>query len=230
LPATTSTGRTDKATIPFSAARKPLAVVLFLVVMLGGLAADLWTKHAAFDALLSQPIVETRVYEIRQYHGEIPPDEMLQRLRLQRDMPLGMQLHLSTNDGVAFGMQVPPWLVGVVTVLIIGLIGYFFATSEARAWPVHVALGMILAGALGNFYDRLLGVVELPGYQPITNQVRDFIDFSQLKLEIAKHTLDYPYIFNVADVLLVVGPAILIIHWLVAAIRERKAAKAPAKG
>ena len=39
---------------------------------------------------------------------------------------------------------------------------------------------------------------------PILRNVRDFIDCSDL---------GYPWVFNVADVLLVIGVAILGLHW-----------------
>ena len=41
----------------------------------------------------------------------------------------------------------------VVATVIIGLM---FWRSPARAWGLHLALGMILSGALGNLYDRVL--------------------------------------------------------------------------
>jgi signal peptidase II len=57
-----------------------------------------------------------------------------------------------------------------------------------------VALGLITAGALGNLYDRATH-----------GQVRDFI----LMLE---HY--WPYIFNIADVLLCIGVPLLMICWI----------------
>ena len=98
------------------------------------------------------------------------------------------------------------------------LVGAFFATSPATARWTHVALAMILAGAVGNFYDRMLAKVFVPGIdQPITGQVRDFLDFSEI---------GYPYVFNVADVLLVVGVTMLVLYWYVTGRRDRKAQRA----
>ena len=78
---------------------------------------------------------------------------------------------------------------------------------------LHVALAFVLAGALGNLYDRLWSQVRLPGDGVIKYEVRDFIDCSGLY---------YPWVFNVADVLLVVGVAMLLLHSFLA---ERKAKK-----
>jgi lipoprotein signal peptidase len=48
--------------------------------------------------------------------------------------------------------------------------------------------------------------------------VRDFLDFSQVNVM----GLNYPYIFNTADVWLVIGVGILLVHWVLAG---RSAAK-----
>ena len=78
---------------------------------------------------------------------------------------------------------------------------------------MHAALAFILAGALGNLYDRLFGAVSIPGFEPIRYQVRDFIDCSELY---------YRWVFNVADMLLVIGVAMLIGQRLVAVLRSRR--------
>ena len=89
------------------------------------------------------------------------------------------------------------------------------AFSPARARSMHVALALILAGAVGNLYDRLFGVVSIPGFEPIKYQVRDFVDCSGLH---------YPWIFNAADAYLVAGVAVIILHMIAAPRRQSKAA------
>ncbi|MDY6911123.1 MAG: signal peptidase II [Chloroflexota bacterium] len=105
---------------------------------------------------------------------------------------------------MVFGLPMPRRIVGITTLLAVVLVFYFFATSDRSARTVHVALALILAGAVGNLYDRLFGSVTLPGVAPIRYQVRDFIDCSGLY---------YPWVFNVADALLVVGVAMLAVYW-----------------
>ena len=100
--------------------------------------------------------------------------------------------------------------------------------SSDSGLRVHVALAMILGGALGNLYDRLFSRVEIPGTTAtITRQVRDFIDLSEVRLKLFSHDLSYPWIFNLADVLLVAGVALLIVCWWVHRKDDRKT---PAKG
>jgi len=197
-----------------TAFRHPSAVALFVLLTAAALAADLWTKHAVFSSLMSDPALPGKVRDLVAEHGSAPPAEhVLHLLRLQRPVFPGFRLTLSTNPGVVFGLPMPPAAVAVATVLTIALVGYFFASSHAAARWTHVALALILAGAVGNFYDRMLAAVVVPGIEePITGQVRDFLDFSEVRV----FGVNYPYIFNVADVLLVIGVAMLILGWFLA--------------
>jgi len=200
--------------------RSAAAVTVFLAVTIVTLAGDLWSKHAVFASLLSDPNVPIRVQAIKLEHGQdLAPRDVLKALDLRRQVGAGLRLSLSTNPGVVFGLPMPPPVVAVATVLTILMVGWFFAVSSAKARWTHVALGLILAGALGNFYDRMIAGVSIPNLsKPIVGQVRDFLDFSQVNVM----GLNYPYIFNVADVWLVIGVGILLVHWVLAG---RSAAK-----
>jgi signal peptidase II len=215
--ATSSRGRLA----PKAAFRRPSAVAVFLLLSAAALAADLWTKHAVFEALLSDPSLPRKVRSLVAGYDSPPAAEhVLRLLRIQRPVFRGLSLTLSTNPGVVFGLPMPPAAVAVATVFTIVLVGYFFASSDAVARWTHVALALILAGAVGNFYDRMLAAVAVPGIEaPITGQVRDFLDFSEIRV----FGLNYPYIFNIADVLLVVGVAMLILGWFLAGRGKRKA-------
>ena len=200
--------------------RSAAAVTVFLAVTIVTLAGDLWSKHTVFASLLSDPNVPIRVQAIKLEHGQdLAPRDVLKHLDLRRQVGAGLWLSLSTNPGVVFGLPMPPPVVAVATVLTILMVGWFFAVSSAKARWTHVALGLILAGALGNFYDRMIAVVSIPNLsKPIVGQVRDFLDFSQVNVM----GLNYPYIFNTADVWLVIGVGILLVHWVLAG---RSAAK-----
>jgi len=195
-------------------------VVVFVLTLAAGLAADLGSKHAAFASLLgSPPDLSDRVEEVRRqfltHVGREPTGkEVLHQLHPTREGPAGIRLTLSTNPGVIFGLDMPRWAIlaatGVVTIAVI----VAFATTPADRHATPPAMGLILAGALGNLYDRLFSVVSLPGVEPIRNQVRDFLDFS------AWH---YPWIFNVADALLVVGVALVVLQSFAQSWRRRSA-------
>ncbi len=91
------------------------------------------------------------------------------------------------NPGIAFGIELGWWVILSAVVVGIVLVVWLFLASNKEAVYYHIGLGMILAGALGNLVDRL----SWPW------QVRDFIDFS------------FWPTFNVADVLLCVGVALV---------------------
>ena len=201
--------------------RSAVATGLFVVLVVAGLAADLLTKHAVFDSLLTDPELVARA-EVRRTIAELSGTPLTTRQVLhnfQRPLCCGVQLTLSTNPGVVFGWSLPPWAVLTATVLTVALVGWFFATSDRRAWSIHLAMAFILAGALGNLYDRLCSRVAPLGMEPITRNVRDFIDCSNW---------GYPWVYNIADVLLVVGVSVIALNWILAALRERKTRKTPA--
>ena len=127
-------------------------------------------------------------------------------------VPGVLHFHRSTNPGVVFGVDWIPDLVVIgFTILAMGVVIYFFVVSPRRAPWMHGALAMILAGALGNLVDRVT-----------IGEVRDFIDFSPWRAG----PFNYPWIFNVADVLLVAGVGILMVLSMMEWHRERLAARA----
>ena len=91
------------------------------------------------------------------------------------------------NAGAAFGLlQNQTLLFLVITAAVIVLI-ITYGRRVARSTPIlGVAFGLQLGGALGNLLDRLLYA-----------RVIDFIDFKI-----------WPFIFNVADMAIVIGGAL----------------------
>lgn len=207
--------------------RSTRAIVAFIAVAAIGLAADLLSKHYVFASFLDDPALPARVREIQaQYASTLAPGDMLHLLELTRPVVDGAHFTLSTNPGVVFGLAMPRWAVAAATVVTMVLVGAFFASSDRRAWAVHLAMALILAGALGNLYDRLFASVQIPGMQPIRYEVRDFIDCSRLTtFPSIREKSFYPWIFNVADVWLVVGVGLLVVHWIAEGRRQAKAAK-----
>lgn len=89
-------------------------------------------------------------------------------------------------------------LIGISAVAVVFLLG-FFATSRAGQKWLHVGLGAILAGALGNMYDRIFN----NGY---------VIDFIEINLHFPP--ADPWPTFNIADMLLCAGVGIIILIML----------------
>lgn len=113
------------------------------------------------------------------------------------------------NTGAAFSLLPGAlWLFLPVTVLAIVMIGYFFRAFRDRSAWIHVVLGTILAGTLGNLTDRLrLGYV---------------VDFISVGIGTAR----FPT-FNVADSAVVVGIGVLVLYLTFA---ERRATRDEAAG
>ena len=91
----------------------------------------------------------------------------------------------------------------------IGFIGRLFWRSPARAVLLQIALALILAGALGNLYDRIqfAAVRDMLHLFPDTN-----LPFG-LSWPGGGRGL-YPWIFNLADVALLFGVlTVVYITW-----------------
>ncbi|MBN2583243.1 MAG: signal peptidase II [Planctomycetes bacterium] len=135
-------------------------------------------------------------------------------LEFQRNF-LCLEFVWQWNPGAVFGVAQGKTVALVVfNLLALTLLVWLFADSRKRQGLLHLCLGMIVAGALGNLYDRLV-------YQ----HVRDFLRFSfradWVPWDNGSGYL-WPYVINVADVYITVGVAGLFLIWLVAMIRHRR--------
>lgn len=102
-----------------------------------------------------------------------------------------LDLEFVENTGVAMGMlDGQRWLILITTIIIaIGLIWFYMTMPKKKEYfPLRVSLVLVLAGAIGNIIDRLFR-----GY------VVDFFKFTFVKW----------YVFNVADIYVVVGVILL---------------------
>ena len=129
---------TAGATWATPALRDVAAHVCFWGVAGLGLALDLWSKDWAFGTL---------------------------RQRGHRTLvPRLLEFETTLNSGALFGIGAGHTGVFVVaSVLALALVLWMFAQCPARRRLMQVALGAILAGALGNMYDRVF--VKLYGLQ-----------------------------------------------------------------
>ena len=178
---TDPTGRTDLAgsdgASPDAApGRRGLrhAPVLALVVGLVGLLVDLGSKQLAVHELSGRAPVPVL--------GEL------------------LQLRLIRNPGAAFsaGASMTPLISAVAVVAAAVVLGYVRRVRH-RGWAV--ALGLLLAGVVGNLLDRLF---RPPG--PLRGHVVDFL------------ALPHWPIFNVADVCIDLA-AVLLVVLLVRGVR-----------
>ena len=100
-----------------------------------------------------------------------------------------LRLNLVVNRGAAF--SVGPGFTGLITVIGIGLLAALLLIARRIAtFAQAIALGLVVGGAAGNLWDRL--------FRDNDGAVIDFIDFQW-----------WP-VFNVADIALFCGAALLI--------------------
>jgi signal peptidase II len=118
-------------------------------------------------------------------------------------IPGVLQLRYTTNPGGAFGLfGRASWLfVGISVVVIVAVV---VASRNLPSTATAIGLGLVLGGAVGNLTDRLIRGTGFSG------EVVDFIDFRI-----------WP-VFNVADMGIVIGAAILLLSGFLRDRRDRK--------
>jgi signal peptidase II len=177
---------------------KVLGVVFVLAV-----AADQWTKYLAVDRL-------THVFEL---HGVHSAAEKLSAFFTYRNLepyatapytvyrPL-WRMNYVENPGAAWGMfrGLPAdarhlFFVGISLAAVTFILFYYRRLREEERY-LQVALALVLAGAVGNFIDRLM-----------RRYVIDFIEWHWWN----RPDLRWPT-FNVADSLIVIGVLLLMLH------------------
>ncbi|WP_425807114.1 signal peptidase II [Desulfitobacterium sp. Sab5] len=101
-------------------------------------------------------------------------------------------LHITyvLNPGAAFGLMAGKTWIFVLTAIlvIIGVIFAYFKIPKTEKM-LRLTLGMIGGGALGNLYDRV-----------VIGKVVDYLDFQI-----------WPFVFNFADSMIVIGVGILLL-------------------
>jgi len=164
-------------------------------------AADLVIKELAFAHVAGEPIALDRE-RVTSGIGVIPPHDAIPVA------PHLLSLKLTLNRGAIFGIgSGAGWGLAAVSFAATVLVTVMFLRSRATAWGYQLALGLVLAGAIGNLYDRvvfgavrdmfwLFPGVHLPFGLVWPNGMSDL----------------YPWIFNLADAALLVGVCALMLH------------------
>ncbi len=174
------------------AGKDPRAVVTALFVAFVVIGVDLIVKALSFRFVTGAPVSP----------GSVPEHNAVGLI------PYILSLKLVENRGAVFGIgqgqRLAFVVVGVVAVIVVVIA---FVRSAAHRRFLHVALALILAGALGNLYDRV-----------IYGMVRDMLWlFPGVKLPFGLAWPGggsdelYPWVFNIADASLLIGLDILML-------------------
>lgn len=175
--------------ISFDNLRSRSALACFLLTVVIGVSLDLWTKKLAWDKLCPKGVTKTETGE----HIAGPHEAYTV-------IPNVLSFRFTVNEGAVFGIgQGMRWLFLAVSVAAIGFIGYLFLTSGNHRFYQFI-LGLLLAGVLGNMYDRIKW-----GY------VRDMINIFPTPIG---GKVWFPWIFNLADTFLCVGVGLIFLYSL----------------
>lgn len=189
--------------------KSPRAWLLLLLVMAAGLAIDLVSKTVAFERVAGTPIILERDALLADVNFSPIPWEHISNPGVQVLPGKLLELKLVLNPGAVFGIGPDKryfFIVFTLLALTGGLV-VFGRMTAIRHWLAHVAIGLILAGGLGNLYDRLF-----------VGRVRDFLHmFPDRHLPFGwnwpgGNTEIFPWIFNIADVMLLLGVVLLMWH------------------
>jgi len=155
--------------------------LIFAVIVAGAVIVDLWSKARYFsheDSVNFKPAVE-----------------------IVKDF---FFISSARNSGGVFGMfQEHTIVLAVLSLLALVAAGVIlFWVKGLRVW-LHIALGLIMGGAFGNLYDRLL--LTTPDGGP-ARYVRDFLDV---------YIFGYHWpTFNAADAFICIGAAMVVLRVL----------------
>jgi signal peptidase II len=159
---------------------------LFTVFAVLSLVLDQWTKVMARDVLRPR--------------GPFNPKVVIQGL---------FDLRYAENPGVAFSMfqDLPGGRVLLTLLAVIALVVVvaYLRKTPVEATRVHIALGLVGGGAIGNLLDRVM-----------YGKVTDFIVWK-------KGIHEWPA-FNIADAALCVGVGLILLDWIIASRNERATA------
>jgi signal peptidase II len=193
------------------AARSPRAVALLAIVTLVALAIDLVSKYLAFHYVAGAPVTVSREEVLalaaqnpRFIQSVIPPHPPVPVV------PGLLDFTLVLNPGAVFGMGAGKriFFIAFTGVAISFALWMFHAWTRPRDRAAHIALALLIAGGLGNLYDRIVYAC-----------VRDFIHpLPGVQLPFGWTLMGsrdvWPWVSNVADLFLLIGIGTLAIFLL----------------
>ena len=189
---------------PAAAGKSPAAWAVLLATIIIATTADLWSKHAAFERVASVPVDIRRadVLDAERLGELIPRHEPV------TVVPHGLEFTLVLNPGAVFGIGAGQrWIFVAFTLVALAVGGLLFARwTTPRDRGAHVAIGLLVAGGLGNLYDRLALACVRDFIHPLPGVNLPFgLAWPNGATEI------WPWVSNVADLWLLIGIGVLLV-------------------
>ena len=184
--------------------RSPRAWVTLLLVWGVALSIDLWSKSEAFERVAQSPVTLSPREVVAEPSYRLPWHEGVHAIA-----PDLLDFHLVVNHGAVFGIGqgARGLFISFTALAVVAGVFIFGWWTRAGATWAHVAIGLILAGGIGNLYDRI-----------VYGAVRDFLYLfprRHLPFDLAwpgGSREIFPWIFNGADMFLLCGMALLVLH------------------
>lgn len=181
-----------------------------LIAMIAAIAVDLASKNWAFRTIADEPVIVEReaVLAISREDPRLV-NTLIPRHDPMVVIPRLLEFTLVLNPGAVFGVGPGKrfFFVGFTLLALAFGLGMFAAWTTPRDRSAHIAIGLLLGGGLGNLYDRLVfGCVRdflhpLPGWM-WPGGWKPFGGTGEI----------WPYVSNVADLLLLIGIVTLMAY------------------
>ena len=118
-----------------------------------------------------------------------------------RVIPKVFNLEYVKNTGISFGMFKESVVASLILpILFLCVFGVYDAIGKEKKLLYSFGFSMIVAGALGNLYDRIL-----------LKFVRDFFAFSF-----------FPFVFNCADACITIGFVLVVVNYVITLSKKEK--------
>lgn len=185
------------------------AWVVLCVTTAAAAAVDLLSKWWAFAVVAGTPIVLDRAEVLNA--AAVDPRAVSTLIPAHapvRVVPGLLEFTLVLNPGAVFGIGPGQRVFFIAFTLAAFVFGVwmFGSWTRARDHAAHAAIGLLIGGGIGNLYDRLVYAC-----------VRDFIHplprvrFPAFVPGVGSREV-WPYVSNVADLLLLIGIGMLVVY------------------
>lgn len=176
---------------------------MLVVVMLVGLGADLWSKQIAFATIAGEPVLLSRTEVL----ARTDLSDLIPFHEPRHAVPGLLDFSLVLNRGAVFGIGAGKrWFFITFTIGALGFGVWMFGSwTGPRDLGAHVGIGLLLAGGLGNLYDRMIYACVRDFIHPLPGVVLPF----GWRVPGGGREI-WPYVSNVADLFLIIGIGLLM--------------------
>ncbi|GIK19032.1 MAG: hypothetical protein AMXMBFR77_16260 [Phycisphaerales bacterium] len=190
--------------------RSRAAWITLALAVVASLTADLATKHLAFRHVAERPVTVERSIVLQASESGVGLGVLIPAHEPVVVVPGLLEFTLVLNEGAVFGIGAG-WRAAFIALTLIAVgfgVWVFGAWSGPRNRLAHAAVGLVLGGGLGNLYDRLVFACVRDFIHPLPGVNLPF----RLRWPGSGTNELWPWVSNVADLLLLIGIGVLVVH------------------